>query len=236
MALALAACAPPDSSGLNGLWEGRFDINGRGDFDFTALHVNGRVFAVSRDARVLCQGEAAIADGRYRAEMKMHFVNANPFDTAILEGAVDAASADIDARFMTQGAGDKGRMRLRYLKALHERGADLAAVAGEWILYEGAAITKLSIDADGVMRGGDTHACGLAGRIAAVDPARNAYSVRLTGESCEKIDGRLDGMAYLGDSVAPGDTLNLFLFTADWSLFMPLARDARAPVERKKPV
>lgn len=41
---------------LDGIWRGDFDIEGRGPFDFTALHVNGKAYAYSRRAGALYAG------------------------------------------------------------------------------------------------------------------------------------------------------------------------------------
>ncbi len=228
-ALALAAWAawslvvqPPFSG--NGLWRGHFDINQRGHFSFTALHVDGRVIALSPDARVAYRGSVAFEDENYHAEMDMFFINGSPFDKVTLDGAVVSAQR-IEARFLTHGAGDEGNLVLEYDRALYEKGSSLDRVEGQWILYRGFTITRFTINGDGAFHGADTNGCGYEGLIEIINPDYNAYRARLFASSCDNLDGQYEGMGFLMSSLAENDTLHLQVSNDDWGLYMPIVRD-----------
>ncbi|MDD9885735.1 MAG: hypothetical protein OXU83_01020 [Gammaproteobacteria bacterium] len=227
LALALwagwARLAPPAFSG-DGLWQGRFDINQRGDFQLTVLHSNGRLIALSPDARVAYRGSAAFEDGNYRAEMDMFFINGSPFDKATLTGAV-VSPQRIEARFRTHGAGDEGGLVLEYDAATYEKNSSLDRLEGQWILYQGFTITKFTINGDGTFHGADTNGCGYEGLIEIINPDYNAYRARLFASSCDNLDGEYEGMAFLMSSLAENDTLHMQISNDDWGLYMPIVRD-----------
>ena len=222
---ALLGRAPEIGAGNgDGLWRGHFDINQRGRYEFTALHVGGRLIALSPDARVAYRGDVAFDDGRYHAEMDMYFINGSPFDQVTLDGDVVSARR-IEARFMTLGAKDEGGLVLEYDRALYEKGASLERIRGQWLLYEGFTITRFTIKDDGKFHGADTDGCGYEGLIEVINPDYNAYRARLLASSCDDVDGEFAGMAFVSGSLAADDTLHMQFANDDWGLYMPLVRD-----------
>ena len=222
---ALLGRAPEAGAGNgDGLWRGHFDINQSGRYEFTALHVGGRLIALSPDARVAYRGDVAFSDGRYHAEMDMYFINGSPFDRVTLDGEI-VSPRRVEARFVTRGAKDQGRLTLEYDQALYEKGASLERVRGLWILYEGFTITKFTIKDDGKFHGADTNGCGYEGLIEVIHPDYNAYRTRLLASSCANIDGEFAGMAFLTSSLAEDDTLHMQFANDDWGLYMPIVRD-----------
>lgn len=215
--------APPAFSG-DGLWQGRFDINQRGDFRLSVLQVNGRLIALSPDARVACRGSAAFEDDHYRAEMDMFFINGSPFDKATLTGAA-VSPQRIEARFRTHGAGDEGDIVLEYDAETYEKKSSLDQLEGQWILYEGFTITKFTILDDGAFHGADTNGCAYEGLIEMINPDYNAYRARLFASSCDNLDGEYEGLAFLMSSLAENDTLHMQISNDDWGLYMPIVRD-----------
>ena len=208
----------------DGLWRGHFDINQQGRYEFTTLHVGGRLIALSADARVTYRGDVTFSDGRYHAEMDMYFINGSPFDKVTLDGVVVSAQR-VEARFLTHGAKDAGGLVLEYDQALYEKDSSLERVRGRWILYEGFTITKFTINEDGKFHGADTNGCGYEGLIEIINPDYNAYRARLLVSSCDDLDGEFEGLAFLMSSLAEDDTLHVQVANDDWGLYMPIVRD-----------
>ena len=224
-AFALPGCSSDSETDTanDGLWEGRFDINGKGPYRFVALHVAGRAVGHSDDAKVILRGDVSIEDGQYLSHLDMFFMSGSPFDRATLQGTL-AEPGRIKAHFRTHGAGDEGELNLRRegnprKKASHE------AITGPWILYRGFNILKLEIAGNGAISGGNTDGCAYDGEIKPASSDYNGYTVQLIVTSCDNLDGIWKGMAYLADSVEFNDTLNLHLFEADWAMLLPMVRN-----------
>jgi len=222
-----AATAPQHAAqNHDGIWNGHFDINGRGNFKFNALYVGGELIALSRDARVSYRGTFSIDDGRYHSAMEM-FVLSNGvyFDSVTLQGELTAAG-QIEAHFTTAGAKDQGTLKLVQDSASYHSGAHLAKVNDQWIYYHGFTITKFAISEDGRMDGADTNGCGYEGEIEVIAADYNAYRVKLLVNSCYDLDGVYEGMAYLLSSIDEDDTLNIQVYKDGQALYLPIVRDA----------
>ena len=219
----------PYSQSSNGIWNGRFDINGRGDFKFNALYVDNELIAFSPDAKVSYRGMVHIEDDLYRSDMKMYLLtNGGYFDSVTLEGKV-VSPGKIEAQFLTHDAQDSGTLKLEQNKALYEKGAQLDKVKDQWIYYHGFTITKFSIGEDGRIDGADTNGCGYEGEISVIDTDYNAYRVKLLLNSCHDLDGLYEGMAYLLDSIEENDTLNMQVYKDNFALYLPIVRDTPKP-------
>ena len=71
----------------DGIWNGHFDINGRGNFKFNALYVGNELIAYSPDAKVSYKGTVNIKDDLYHSDMEMYLLtNGSYFDSVTLEG------------------------------------------------------------------------------------------------------------------------------------------------------
>ena len=213
----------------NGLWIGKFDINGKGPYQFDVLYINGEAVGHSDDGKVICRGNVSFKNGYY-SEMEMFFKNGSPMgSTAIMQGALPAPGI-IDAFYLTRGGGDRGDIDLKRHQA-SDKGASLKSINGPWIMYRGYSILQLDINKHGVIRGGNTQGCAYDGKIKPVDPRYNAYRVKLGVTSCDDFSGTWEGLAYLSDSIAADDTLNLYLFDdgendeKDWAMLLPMARN-----------
>ena len=247
----------PGSNG-DGIWRGTFDINGRGDFDFVALYVNGNVIALSNGARVAYRGNMKVEGTNYFSDMDMFFINGSPFEKVSLSGTFDSPRT-ITAQFITEKVGDKGTLVLNYDKEAYEKESSLDKLAGKWILYEGivslwsmpiraldklagkwilyegVTITKFSITDDGRIRGADTTGCSYEGIIKPIDSTRNAYQSEMLASSCDQVDGKLSGMGFLVSSIEEDDTLHLQVSNDDWGLYLPNVRDQKAKQAPDKP-
>ncbi len=211
----------------DGIWNGHFDINGRGNFKFNALYVGGELIAYSPDARVSYKGTVDIKNDIYHSDMEMYLLtNGGYFDSVTLEGKV-VAPDKIEARFLTHDAKDTGTLKLERDKSLYEKDAQISKVNDEWIYYHGFTITKFTIGENGYINGADTNGCGYEGEINVVAPDYNAYRVKLLLNSCHELDGVYQGMAYLLGSVEKDDTLNIQVYKDGQGLYLPIVRDTK---------
>ena len=220
-----------------GIWHGKFDINDRGNYNLDILQVGNRIIGISPDAKVAYSGTASLEGDQYTAVFKMYFINSNPFETADITGEL-VKPGRINARFVTRGAKDKGSLVLHYQQNDYIRDVDMSDVSGSWILYQGYRMTKLNINEKGGITGSDTDGCGFEGQIQMVQEQHNAYDVAIVVSSCDRMDGRFNGLAWLQSSVTPDDTLHIQVFREDWNLALPMARndDTRLIDDGKKPV
>ena len=211
----------------DGIWNGHFDINGRGNFKFNALYVGNELIAFSPDARVSYKGTVNIKDDLYHSDMQMYLLtNGSYFDSVTLEGKV-VSPGKIEARFLTHDAQDAGTLKLEQDKSLYEKDAQISKVSDEWIYYHGFTITKFTIAEDGHIDGADTNGCGYEGEISIVAKDYNAYRVKLLLNSCHELDGVYQGMAYLLGSIEEDDTLNMQVYKDGQALYLPIVRDTK---------
>lgn len=223
--LAVALLAPTLAAGsaapqaLDGLWRGLFDINGRGQYDFTALHVGGRVTAYSVASNVVYRGAVIGDEGSYRSRMAMYIRNGSLFGAVQLDGTVARQARSIVARFRTS-AKETGTLGLTY-DELFERRVTLPALAGQW----GHASEKLSlnfgVDPDGNLHGADSTGCSYDGTVREIRPSINAFDVQLDVASCGTADGRYSGMLHVGGA---SDTLHLSVTSNQSGMYYPLQR------------
>ena len=216
-----------NNENYDGIWNGYFDINGRGNFKFNALYVANELIAFSPDARVSYKGTVDIKNNVYHSEMEMYLLtNGGYFDSVTLEGKVISPDK-IEARFLTHDAKDAGTLKLERDKSLYEKDARISKVNDEWIYYHGFTITKFTIQENGYIAGADTNGCGYEGEINVIAPDYNAYRVKLLLNSCHELDGLYHGMAYLLGSVEKDDTLNVQVYKDGQALYLPIVRNTK---------
>ena len=214
--LAAGSAAPQT---LDGLWRGLFDINGRGQYDFTALHVNGQVAAYSIASNVVYRG-AVIGDERsYRSRMAMYIRDGRLFGTVQLDGTVTRQARSIVARFRTS-AKETGTLGLTY-DELFERHVALPMLAGRWKHTDEKLSLSLDVGPDGDLRGTSGVSCSYGGTVRKIRPGINAFDVQLEITSCGRSDGRYQGMLHAGDA---HNTLHLSVTSDQLGMYYPLQR------------
>ena len=209
----------------NGIWQGNFDINGKGKHDFTALYMNGKVVAISRSANVIYQGKVSIKDQKYSSVMDMYIMNKGLFDSVQLTGTM-LDPTTIHTRYTTDNGQNEGQLELSYKKKLFEHPTSLEKADGEWILYDVPNILKVKIK-DGIIRGADTSGCAYEGKINTIDDRYNVYEIHMIVASCHDRNMDMTGMAYLSSVLKDNDTFNIHLFnnSDDWSMYIPIVRN-----------
>lgn len=179
---------------LDGIWQGTFDINGNGPFDFTAIHVGANSSAVSNAAKTLCMGEVRIEADRYQAEYTMYALDGSPFDQATITGTLQ--SNQIESQFVTGNAGDTGKLVLTY-NPIYEEDSSLEKIQGEWQFIDRDNLELNWTIKQGVIQGSDSDKCSYAGEVAIIDSNYNAYAVRVAITECGSVDGEYLGFGYV---------------------------------------
>lgn len=178
----------------NGIWQGSFDINGRGPFDFTAIHIDGYSTAVSHAAKTLCTGTVALNGDQYLAKYEMYALDGAPFDRATISGAID--EQQIISQFVTENAGDTGILTLKY-NPLYERNSALDLLQGSWQFTDRDGLElRWTID-HGIIAGEDSDHCEYSGVVSLINPEFNAYLLDLQINECSSVNGAYRGLAYL---------------------------------------
>ena len=215
-ALAAGSAAPQT---LDGLWRGLFDINGQGQYHFTALYVGGKVAAYSVDSNVVYRGTVVGDERSYRSSMAMYIRDGSLFGTVQLDGTVAHQARSIVARYRTS-AEDTGTLGLMY-DELFERRVALPALAGLWERASEELSLSFDVDPDGNLRGTDSADCNYYGAVREIRPGINAFEVQLEIASCGGADGRYEGMLHVGEN---DDMLHLSITSDQFGMYYPLRR------------
>ena len=205
-----------EKQAIDGIWEGSFDINGRGPYDFHAIHVNGRSTAVSYKAKAMCVGSVEAKNGFYLSNYMLYSLDGAPFATARLTGYL--TTNRIESHFRTLSGGDIGALNMDY-NPVYEQASSLALLAGDWQFVDRDGLTiKMSI-ADGQWSGKDSDECVYEGKITIINPNYNVYDVNLSISQCDSVSGDYQGLAYLDqDQILRMDVLSqLYGFHFDFT-------------------
>lgn len=207
---------------LDGLWRGSFDINGKGPFDFTSLHLNGEVSAFSIRSKVVYRGHVSGDENAYRSDLSMYILDGSMFGSVQLQGDVVQDDRAILARYRTSG-GDTGALRLEY-DELFRRPVTVPDITGLWEYSGNGLSISINFSEDGEVRGADSADCNYYGTVNAVRPGINAFRVSLEIASCGTTDGHYEGAMYFDDSELPDGAVHLSVASDRIGLYYPLAR------------
>ena len=185
----------PEKKLLDGIWEGSFDIRGRGPYDFQVIHVGDRSTAVSHKAKAMCVGKVTLdKDEFYLARYNLYALDGSPFDYATITGVLEGGT--IDAHFRTLNGGDTGAIKISYSK-LYEQPSSLDLVQGDWKFVDRDGLKfEISIE-DNVIRGTDSDSCKYLGQVNIINPKYNAYNIELNISNCDSVNGKYEGLSYL---------------------------------------
>jgi hypothetical protein len=210
----------PEKQAIDGIWNGGFDINGRGGFDFHAIHVQGRTTAVSYKAKAICIGSVEGGKGLYLSNYMLYSLDGAPFDSARLTGYLKEGK--IESHFRTLSGGDIGAMNLEY-NPVYEQPSSLELLQGDWQFVDRDGLTISISMFDGQWTGKDSDDCRYQGNMSVINPKYNAYDVTLTISACASVNGEYQGLAYLDEgNILRVDALNeLYGFHFDFEKHHP---------------
>ena len=196
---------------LDGIWQGSFDIRGRGPYDFHAIHVDGRSTAVSLQAKAICVGSVSLDGIHYLAKYNLFALDGAPFDYATITGELNDAT--IASHFVTLNGGDTGSLTIAY-NEIYEQDSSLEQLKGKWSFTDrDGLVLDIIIDKQGNAQGQDSDQCEYAGTINLINSDYNAFDVALSISNCGSVNGQYKGLAYLESSDAEYfrvDVLNEF--------------------------
>ena len=180
--------APSSRVSLDGIWKGDFDIEGRSLFDFTALHVNGRVYAYSQRAGALYSGSVERDGETFTSTYTLFLHGGLPLDVAAITGEVIKGNR-ITSRFVTMNGRNTGTLDLAY-DAAHDTPSSFDRLSGVWSFMDSNEQTiEFRIDSKGQIQGHDSESCEYLGKLDIINPAYNAYKVGMKVRGCESVEG-----------------------------------------------
>ena len=184
---------------LDGIWEGSFDINSRGPYDFHAIHINGHSTAVSYKAKALCSGNVKGEDGDYFAIYNLYALDGAPFDEAKITGTLN--DGVIESYFKTLSGGDVGKLTMTY-NPIFENDSSLELLEGQWSFTDRDGLVIDAQINNGVLAGVDSDRCMYSGAFAVINADYNAYGVKVSIANCHSVDGEYEGLAYIDHEVS----------------------------------
>ena len=211
-----------NSQTLDGLWQGIFDINGQGQYDFTALYVDGQVAGFSTGSNVVYRGTVVGDDQQYHSNMLMYIRDGTRFGTVQLNGTVANEARSIVARYRTTGE-DTGTLGLIY-DSLFDRDVRLPSLIGLWEHTSEELSISVNVDKTGALTGTDSAGCNYYGRVQETRPGINAFQVTVEVASCSTADGHYEGMLHVADKKSRNDTLHLSMTNDQFGMYFPLTR------------
>lgn len=198
---------------LDGIWRGDFDIQGRGPFDFTALHINDRAYAYSRRARALYSGSVERDGETVTSTYTLFLQGGLPLDFVIITGEVKEENR-IASHFVTMNGRNTGALNLAY-DAAYDTPSSLRRLSGVWSNIDGNDQTiEFRIDSMGQIKGHDAENCEYLGKLDIIDPDHNAYEVDMQVRGCGSVSGD-----YKGASFMEGDQLSMLISNDNHALF-----------------
>lgn len=179
---------------LDGIWDGSFDINNRGPYDFHSIHVGGHSTAVSYKAKAICSGNVEGEDGNYFANYNLYSLDGAPFDEAKITGILK--NGEIESYFKTLNGGDIGKLTITY-NPIYENNSSLDLLEGKWSFTDRDGLVIDAEIANGEITGNDSDSCNYSGAFSLIDTNFNAYNVKVVIKNCHTVDGEYTGLAYL---------------------------------------
>ena len=179
---------------LDGIWNGGFDINSRGPYDFHAIHVNGKSTAVSYKAKAMCSGNVEGRNGDYFANYNLYSLDGAPFDEAKITGTLKDDT--IESYFKTLNGGDVGKLTMTY-NPIYENDSSLELLQGKWSFTDRDGLIIDVEITNGELFGADSDSCEYNGLLSVINPSFNAYDVTIVITNCHSVDGEYKGLAYI---------------------------------------
>jgi len=198
---------------IEGIWSGEFDIAGKGPYDFTAVHLDGKAYAYSLNAKAMCVGTARYDGENFISRYVLFALDGGPFDWATITGKLDNETT-LASHFITSSGGDSGALSVTY-NPIYDIPSSLEAVHGEWSYTDRDDLTtKIDITQDGTISGKDSDECDYLGYIEVINPNYNVYQIKIEANNCDSVNGEYEGIAFLEEQ-----QLKLQIANEKYSLF-----------------
>ncbi len=179
------------SLSADGIWQGVFDINGHGRYDFTGLVNNQDVTAYTEKAKVVYRGEINITEEDFIWSLKMYLQDGTMFGTAVIKGKILNGNI-MSGKWSTEPAKDYGNIYL----IKNEEGIEDAEnqINRAWTSINSKVKQDIVIEKNKIL-GKDENGCNYYGDINNLN--NKIYMVNLEIASCGISDGVYNGMAHI---------------------------------------
>ena len=197
----------------DGIWQGVFDINGHGRYDFTGLVNNQDVTAYTEKAKVVYEGKISIIEEDFIWNLKMYIQDGTMFGTAVIKGKVIDNSI-MSGKWSTKPAKDYGNIYLiKKDKDIEDVGKQINK---EWFSINSKVKQSIIIEKNKIL-GNDENGCNYYGNINNLN--KKIYKVKLEIASCGISDGVYNGMAHI-EKQEKKSILKINATNQNFSLFM----------------
>ncbi len=187
-----------------GVWEGTLTSTASGPQHLIGMTAaSGQSLWMTTDGRVW-SGQMPSSGTGFDVTMTGHMYPGSHFADGTNHGngtlRFEHHGGDWNGRFA--GWGEQGTFQVSMSPAW-DRPASLALLSGTYTRTTSIGYTMtLSIDAAGVLTGGDSRGCVFSGNVSVPDPAHNLYQVSAAVTSCGVLDGDYQGHGTLVDASA----------------------------------
>mgnify|MGYP001165172337 FL=1 len=199
----------------NGVWEGVFDINGHGTYDFTGLINSNDASAYTIKAKVVYSGVYKNSNNNFKWNLSMYLKDGTKFGTAEINGKIIDNNI-MSGKWVTEPAKDYGNI---YLVNKNNTILDTGEIINkEWVAFQTNIKQKIIINNNKIL-GKDDNNCNYYGTIVPV--SEKIYSANIEIASCGVSDGFYKGMAHIKKE----NKKNILIITGtnkNFSLFMLL--------------
>ena len=203
----------PKRAPLDGIWMGEFDISGKGPYDFTVVHLDGKAYAVSLRAKAMCVGTVKLDGENFISKYILFELDGGPFDWATITGKLKEKN-QIASHFVTLNGGDTGALNLSY-NPIYDTPSSLSITQGNWSFTDNDGLTtELFIEEKGTVTGKDSDGCEYLGYLDIINPAYNVYQIKVEISQCSSVDGEYEGVSYITN-----DQLNVHITNNKYGLF-----------------
>jgi hypothetical protein len=199
----------------NGIWEGIFDINGHGSYDFTGLINSKYASAYTKKAKVVYSGTFKEKNNYFTWSLSMYLKDGTKFGTAEIKGKIIDKNI-MSGKWTTEPAKDYGNI---YLIKKNNTILNTGKIINrKWIAKETNIKQKIIIK-DNKIIGKDNNNCNYYGEIKPLN--KKIYTTNIEIASCGVSDGIYSGMAHIKKD---NEKYNLFITgtNKNFSLFMML--------------
>ena len=182
---------PRLSLAVDGVWQGVFDINGHGRYDFTGLINKKNVTAFTERAKVVYKGNISISEEHFKWNLSMYLKDGTMFGSAEIKGKL-IDSNTMSGTWITEPAKDFGNIYLiKNSSNVRDTGDNINK---KWVSFD-SKIKKNFYIKNNKIKGNDENGCNYYGFAEKINS--KIYSIDLEIASCGISDGVYIGMAYI---------------------------------------
>jgi len=182
---------PRLSLAVDGVWQGVFDINGHGRYDFTGLINKENVTAFTEKAKVVYKGNISFSEEHFKWNLSMYLKDGTMFGSAEIKGKL-IDSNTMSGTWITEPAKDFGNIYLiKKSSSVQDTGDDINK---KWVSSD-SKIKKNFYIKNNKIKGNDENGCNYYGLAEKLNS--KIYSINLEIASCGISDGVYIGMAYI---------------------------------------